>query len=312
MSAWASAESGGAPSSERGVPIRRVGVVGKPGHAGLAPALERLSAFASQHGIELLWDRTTLPLAPQGSGSPLDQGPVDLLMTLGGDGTFLRGAWIVAGRDVPVLGVNLGRLGFLTSLAEDDLEEGLTSILEGRYVLDWRSTLEAVVLRGAEGAGDRFLALNDIVVHKSGVARVTRLEVSVGEGADHDEIGRFSGDGVIVATPTGSTAYSLSAGGPIISPALECILVTPICPHSLSYRSLVLSPVRPVTVRSLDPSEELILTVDGAVGRHLYPGEAVVVWPGKARIPLVRLEGQTFFSTLRRKLSWAARPVDRD
>jgi NAD+ kinase len=287
--------------------IRSVGVVGKAEYPGLPAILTRLASFAATHDLELHFDPATLPLAPAGSGLPLDQAPVDLLLTLGGDGTFLRGAWIVASRETPVLGVNLGRLGFLTSLAEGELERGLESVLAGRHELDWRSTLEATVLGPDGEPGERFTALNDIVVHKGGLARVTRLDVSAGLGEEQEEVGRFSGDGVIIATPTGSTAYSLSAGGPIVSPALECMLVTPICPHSLAFRSLVLSAHRPVTVRALELTEELVLTVDGQVGKHLASGESVVVSQGSTRIPLVRLEGQSFFTTLRRKLNWALR-----
>jgi NAD+ kinase len=146
-----------------------------------------------------------------------------------------------------------------------------------------------------------------MVVHKGGVARVTRLDLLVGTDGNEDEIGSFSGDGVIVATPTGSTAYSLSADGPIIDPSMECIVVTPICPHTLAVRPLVVPAEDRITIRAQKRSETLFLTVDGQVGRELSAADTVVVQRGDARIRLIRFPGQTFFSTLRRKLNWAVR-----
>lgn len=289
--------------------IQRIGVVGKPEDAELPVMLDALACFAEKHDLTLLYDAGTLPFVPD--GLLLDGEPVDLLLTLGGDGTFLRGARNVAGTNTPVLGLNLGRLGFLTSLAEEELEEGLGQVLAGQYGLDWRHTLEAHVVPANGSDGQRFTALNDVVIHMTGVARVVRLDLRTEDGGNEDTIGQFSGDGVIISTPTGSTAYSLSAGGPIVSPAVECLVVTPICPHSLAFRSLVLPASRAVTVRCLDRTGDLVLTVDGQVGRDLGADDTVVVAQGPVRIPLIRLEGHTFFSTLRRKLNWAVRLGER-
>jgi NAD+ kinase len=199
-------------------------------------------------------------------------------------------------------------MGFLTSITLNGVEEDLERLFSGDYVLDSRSTLEACVV-GEDGAKrERYLALNDFVVHKGGMARVTRLDLLVGEGEDQEEIGRFSGDGVVLSTPTGSTAYSLSAGGPIVAPAVGCLIVTPICPHTLAVRPLVISSRETVTVRSLERSGSLVLTVDGQAGTELGEGESVVVRQAPARVHLVRFPGQTFFSTLRQKLNWAIRP----
>jgi NAD+ kinase len=164
-----------------------------------------------------------------------------------------------------------------------------------------------VVAEGGERR-DRYLALNDFVIHKGGMARVTHLDLLVGEGEEKEEISRFSGDGVVLSTPTGSTAYSLSAGGPIVAPAMDCIIVTPICPHTLAVRPLVISPQETVTVRPLDRAGTLVLTVDGQAGGDFTMGESVVIRQGTARVDLVRFPGQTFFSTLRQKLNWAIRP----
>jgi NAD+ kinase len=233
---------------------------------------------------------------------------VDLLITLGGDGTLLWGARLVAERDVPVLGINLGHMGFLTSIGQEEIEDALERLFAGEYFLDSRSTLHATLV-GEDGLEHgRYLALNDFVIHKRGMARVTRLELLVGEGEGREEIGGFSGDGVVLSTPTGSTAYSLSAGGPIVAPSMACIIVTPICPHTLSVRPLVISATETLTVSPLDRAGRLVLTVDGQQKAELSAGESVVIRAASARVDLIRIPGQTFFSTLRKKLNWAIRP----
>ena len=165
------------------------------------------------------------------------------------------------------------------------------------------------MLDGAGERGEPVMALNDVVIHKAGVARVTRLDLWV-RGEDwEDEIGSFSGDGVVVSTPTGSTAYSMSAGGPIIVPELDCFLVTPICPHTLAVRPLVVPGGAEIRITALERGEPLFMTLDGQEGRPLEDGDHVVVGMGHARVPLVRLPEYSFFTTLRRKLNWAATPA---
>jgi NAD+ kinase len=218
---------------------------------------------------------------------------------------------MAAGRDVPVLGINLGHLGFLTAAGEDEVEDALGRLTTGDFLLDRRFTLKATVVSPAgESLGGAFVALNDFVLHKAGVARVTRLDLSVGLGAHQDEIGSFSADGVIVATPTGSTAYSMSAGGPIVVPSVECIAVTAICPHTLAVRPLVVPVDARIRIRAVDRPEDLVLTVDGQEGEVLHGGDSVVVERGDVEIPLVRFPGQSFFATMRRKLNWAIRSAE--
>lgn len=278
----------------------RIGVVGHPRYAGLNAGVTRIIDFARAHGLELSFEEE---LAPRGDGPLLDPDLIpdlDLLVTLGGDGTLLRGARMVAPHGVPVLGVNLGHLGFLTSVGPDELETGLEAAVEGRAVLDERMVLEA----RAEGENGQvhgaYLALNDAVLHRGGVARMIRMAIY----AHDEEVGTYSADGIILATPTGSTAYSLSAGGPIVAPAVDCIIATPISPHTLAVRPLILSAAETVTVEVLSPTEELILTIDGQEGARLLPGDRVVVSRAPVPLRLMRLPGQTFFSTLRRKLRW--------
>lgn len=300
-----------ARTNEAGPAFRRVGVVGQPRYGVLEDVMRRLRAFADERGVELRCERELADLGPD--GPPFLEpraGDLDLLVTLGGDGTLLRGARMVAGLDVPVLGINLGHLGFLTAVAEDEVGESLDRIFSGDYVLDRRFTLEAVVVHDDGSPGDRVLALNDFVIHQRGVARMTRLDLFVGRDDRQEEIGSFSGDGVILATPTGSTAYSLSAGGPLIVPTVECIVVTPIAPHTLAVRPLVIPAGEEVRIRGRGSTETLVLTVDGQVGQELQPDDEVRVRRSDVRIPLVRLPDQSFFSTLRRKLNWAVRGGD--
>jgi NAD+ kinase len=234
-----------------------------------------------------------------------DPAGIDLLVTLGGDGTLLRGVRQVVGHNVPVLGVNLGRLGFLTSVRPPDLEDALSKALAGEAYLDPRFTLEGRIINGDGAQGPRLWALNDLVLHKGGAARVTRLDLEVGRDGKLEEVGSFSADGVIVATPTGSTAYSLSAGGPIIAPTMDCIVVTPISPHTMAMRPLVLPDHVRLTIRPLERYDDLVVTADGQVAYSVGPGDRVEVEKGAERVSLVRFQGQTFFRTLRRVLNWA-------
>jgi NAD+ kinase len=279
-----------------------MGVVGHPRYTVLSHALHRLLAYAAREGIEVLLEDALLAEAAGGTAALRDEDcpSLDLLVTLGGDGTLLRGARLVATCGVPVLGINLGHLGFLTSAAADEAEAAVAAFFGGQTVMEERMALEVrAVTAGGTPCGD-FLALNDAVLHKGGVARMIRLLVS----ARDEEVGSYSADGIILATPTGSTAYSLSAGGPIVSPGLDCIIATPICPHTLAVRPLVLPAHETITVEVLSPSEELLLTIDGQEDARLEPGDRVTVRRAENPVRLVRFPGQTFFSTLRQKLRW--------
>lgn len=288
--------------------MHRIGIVAKPTGVDLVAVLGRVRRWAEGAGVTLFGEVESLP-AGHGLRALAPDQPLDLLLSLGGDGTLLRAARLRAGEEVPVLGVNLGQLGFLTTVGGAEMEAALDRVIRGEYSLDRRFTLEASVLHGDGSNGRSFLALNDFVIHKGGVARVTRLDLAVGVGEGRDEIGSFSGDGVILSTPTGSTAYSLSAGGPIIVPEVDCIVVTPIAPHTLAVRPLVIPAADVVEVRAVARSEELVLTVDGQFGVELEAGDSVRVGRGAVTVPIVRFPGQTFFATLRRKLNWAVPPT---
>lgn len=287
--------------------FRRIGVAGHPRHAAMPMIIAELQRAAESRGAELLVEEQLQEHAPHARGfRPAD---LDLLVTLGGDGTMLRGARMVARTGTPVLGVNLGRLGFMTAVRRAELSTALESLFAGDYWLDVRSTLDVVVRGDHRTSENSFIALNDAVLHKGGFARVIRLSVHV--GPDQQEVGTYTADGIILSTPTGSTAYSLSAGGPIVVPSLDCLIATPICPHTLVVRPLVLPMDMEVTVTPLEGVDEVILTVDGQDGAELRPGERLTVRRGLATVSLVRFAGQNFFATLRHKLHWALQYSDR-
>jgi len=292
-------------------PVRRIGVVLRRRPADEEAILNRLRAFCDAHDVELFFEPDADP-PYEARPIELDGENLDVVLSLGGDGTLLRAARFATRYQLPVLGINVGRLGFLTATGEADMERCLGHLVAGEFELDRRFTLKAEVRASDGSVGPTHMALNDYVIHTSGAARVTRLHLRVGKGESADEIGSFAGDGVILATPTGSTAYSLSSGGPIVVPEVECIVVTAICPHSLGVRPLVVPASEEITVNPLDPDPELQLTVDGRVARVLPAGAQVVVARGADEVLLVRMPGQTFFGTMRRKLHWAIRPPDRD
>ena len=290
-------------------PIRSLAVVYREHTAEVLAIVDRLVRWAQEHDLKVIVEEN----AGRGPDPSLDLAadPVDLVVALGGDGTFLRASRLVVGTDVPVLGVNLGRLGFLTAIPDSYLEGGLHQVIDGNAVIEHRFRLGAMIETEGEVKTDKFFALNDIVIHTSGAARVTPLTLHVGGGTEMEEVGSFAADGVILSTPTGSTAYSMSAGGPIIAPEVEAIVVTPICPHSLAVRPLVVPAHQVIRVGSLDSEADHQLTVDGQVVHGLGPGQKVIVAREEHPLALVRLPGQTFFKTMRRKLNWAVRPPER-
>ncbi|MGH7474986.1 MAG: NAD(+)/NADH kinase [Longimicrobiales bacterium] len=285
--------------------VRRVGVVGHRRYATLAAALDALRRCADTHELTLLAEDWLAPaLHAESFDGPegFDAGPLDLLITLGGDGTLLRGARLVVAAETPILGVNLGHLGFLTSVGPDHLDDALTRVLRGDCWMDRRMTLEARVVRAGQVEEPGFIALNDAVIHKGGSARMIRLALKAGEAME--EVGTYNADGIIVSTPTGSTAYALSAGGPIVVPTMDCILATPICPHTLVIRPLIVPASFVLTLEILTPLEDVYLTVDGQESASLTPDDCVVIRRAPTSVPLIRFHGHTFFGTLRRKLHW--------
>lgn len=279
----------------------KVGVIGNPRYGQLGALLARVAAAAPGRDFTLYSEAELLKLWPDPKPQPLAGERLDCLITFGGDGTLLRGARLLDGADTPILGFNLGRIGFLTTASPQTLDWALDALVRGAYTRESRLTLHSDIA-GREGqARPQALALNDVVVHKGGVARVIRMRISV----DGDEVGSYSSDGIVVSTPTGSTAYSLSAGGPIVVPEVDAIVVTAICPHTLAVRPLVVPSTATIQVEPIPPwEEEVLVSFDGQVGTAMRAGDVLQVRRSDRRVQLIRLGPESFFARLRKKLQW--------
>ena len=276
----------------------RIGVVGHQGYEGLAEIIALLEAEAPKLGLELSYE-PTLQHGPADRQLLRSPEGLNALISLGGDGTLLRAARFLDGADVPIMGVNLGKLGFLTSCRGKDFAKMLPRLAKGQYQTDSRMTLEAMPT-GPGNSAKLLRALNDVVLHKGGFARVLRLKVTV----NREEIGTLAADGIVISTPTGSTAYSLSAGGPIVAPTVESILITPVSPHTLAVRPILLPPDAIITVQPIDAPQEVLVTIDGQVGTSLGTDQGLTIRSSSQRVKIVRFTGTTFFGRLRRKLGW--------
>jgi NAD+ kinase len=285
--------------------FKRIALTVKAGQsAAVASLLERMVALLRRHKLDIALDAAAATLAGAKSAGQLDEvvDGADLLVVLGGDGSVLAAVRAIGARRVPVLGVNLGHLGFLTDVAPDEAEGALEATLRGDCTLLERSRFEVSQRRGAKELS-RDLVLNDAVITKgSALARLIELEASVGARM----VSTYRSDGLIVATPTGSTAYNLSAGGPILDPRVRAAILNPICPHTLTQRPLVLPDDVEISVR-LCSQEEAALTLDGQVGATLETGDVVRVVKAAEPARFVVTPPHDSFGTLRTKLGWGSR-----
>jgi len=225
---------------------------------------------------------------------------VDLIISLGGDGTLLRAARLVAAEDIPVFGVNLGGLGFLTQIGIDDLEKSLEKLYRERYFLDERMMLNCTVKRREEEI-KKFTALNDVVIGKGAFARIISLATYV----NNDYVITYSADGLVVSTSTGSTAYSLSAGGPIVNPGINSIMLTPICPHTLSARPFIIGENDQVKIKLESSEEKVMVTIDGQEGFVLKSKDEVIIKKSDHKAQLITFKEKSFYAILREKLRWS-------
>ncbi len=285
--------------------MQKVGIVAKPNKPEAGPILGDLVRWLEERGCEALLDQEAAAMhAPAGPGLPRAEvvGRADLIIVLGGDGTLLSVARLIGPREVPILGVNLGGLGFLTEVTLLELYPTLDSVLKRAFGVSRRMTLSASSLRGGEVV-ERHEALNDVVLTKSAPSRIADLETHV----NGEYVSTFRADGLIVSTPTGSTAYCLSAGGPIIYPTLPALVVIPICPHTLTNRPLVLPDSAVIEIVHSSPTEDIHLTLDGQVGVALRRRDVVSVQRSARTITLVKSPKLNYFELIRTKLKWGER-----
>ena len=281
--------------------MTRLGVVANPRYDRLGGLLREVADSAGRIGFTLCLE-SGLDEFLEGAEQLESPDEIDFLLTLGGDGTLLRGARFLAGRQVPILGINLGRVGFLTCCGTDEMIRSLERVAANEHRIERRMTLETYTQQGAGQPPWR--ALNDVVLHKGGFARVVRLSVTV----DEELIAAYAADGIVISTPTGSTAYNLSAGGPVVVPGVESLVITPISAHSLATRPVVMPPTAVIELEAYDGPEELMVTIDGQVGATVPPRDKLIVRRAEAPVLLVRFPEVTFFSRMRRKLGWSGLP----
>jgi NAD+ kinase len=284
--------------------MKRIGIYAKKNHPDAGRLAGEVRTYLQQRKIEVYLEESLAAQVENGQGYPGGSIPalVDLVIVLGGDGTLISVARQLGELQVPILGVNLGRLGFLTELTYDELYPVLENVLKGDYSVSNRMMLEAVVLRGDKVAG-RFRTLNDVVINKGALARIIDMETSVNE----NYLTTFRADGLIVSTPTGTTAYNLAAGGPIIHPGLHCLAIAPICPHMLTNRPIIVSDEAVIRIEVRFEDEEVMLTADGQVGMPLAGGDVVEVRKSPYTTLLVKSPDRDYFQVLRTKLLWGER-----
>jgi NAD+ kinase len=281
-------------------PYQNVGIVIKPGYEGTQDLLQNIFSWMQQRGASLLWftENPKMPGMKPVSKEEF-QNRCDMIMVLGGDGTFLAAGKLALHKDVPILGINLGRLGFLTEITVQEMIPALEKIHEGQVVIETRHLLVASIKKGKQTIFEEHV-INDAVISKAGIARLLEIETRVNQHF----LALFKADGLIISTPTGSTAYSLAAGGPIVFPTMEAIVMTPICPHSLNHRPLVVPDHLTISVHAVTPAENVSLTLDGQAMRVLQNEEYVEIAKSPYHLRLIKSPFKGYFDILKSKLRW--------
>ncbi len=281
----------------------RIALVGRHASPGLAQPLSRLAAFLAERGHQVLIEADTAPLPGYPSiAADAFTGAIDLAIVVGGDGTILSIARQVAPIDIPLIGINQGRLGFLTDIPFDRMEGALAAMLAGRYHEQLRTLLTVSVVR-TDGGGDQALALNDVVVNRGALGSMIECEVEI----DGRYAYRLRADGIIVATPTGSTAYALSAGGPILAPGLACLLLVPVAPHALTHRPIAIGDDASIAI-TVVRGRDAAMHSDGQAHFPLDEGDRVTVARAPFRARFLHPAEHDYFATLREKLHWSETP----
>ncbi len=285
--------------------IKRIGIISKPKKAEIGELVMPLLEWLRKRELEVFIDKetaSTLPTPEKCITRNEMASAVDLLVVLGGDGTLLATARVLAGKPVPILAVNLGGLGFLTNVTREELFPTLETVLTGNFKTERRVQIEADIVR-ADEAMATFLALNDVVLNKGAIARILDFEVCV----DGKLVSTYKSDGLIVSTPTGSTAYSLAAGGPVVAPSVQAFIITPICAHTLTDRPLVISDSAKIEVVVKSQRESSYVTVDGQVGIAARSEDIVRMRKASSWVELVEPAEKNYFEILRQKLKWGGR-----
>ena len=283
---------------------KSVGIVSKPGKPELTQIVPQLQAWFKQRDYQVVADHET---AAYGDGlqtverEAIGSRPLDFVVVLGGDGTLLSAARFVSKQGIPILGVNLGTLGFLTEVPLADLYPSLEAVDQKQYSLDTRALLHCQLVRGQQCIAT-YEALNDVIINKASIARLSNLDLYI----DQLFVSNYQADGLIVSTPTGSTAYSMAAGGPILMPSVEAFVITPVSPHALTHRPVVVRDSVEIMIVVKTDQETAYLSIDGQVGMPVENGDRVVCLKSQYAVRLLRIK-KTFFDVLSTKLKWGQR-----
>lgn len=284
-----------------------MGLVANPDKPAASPLLRRAAELAAAAGLQVFAEARAAEMAdltaPRCKGVAELARQSDLIIVFGGDGTMLGAARDLAGASTRLLGINVGGLGFLTAAHANEMETALESIWRREYEIDVRDLIQAQ--GSASGQPVDQVALNDFVISRGAASRLIELEVTV----DGETLTRYRCDGLVVCTPTGSTAYSLAAGGAVISPNAQALTITPVCPHTLSNRSVIVNMDSVIEVKSLSERLEVFLSADGQVQIPLSTGDTIRIGRSPRQIRLLRLPGSSFFNTLRKKLNWSGSSI---
>ncbi len=294
----------------RGVePLRRgaylkIGIIGKTNIEKTFELVSALSKWLVDRGVEVYLDKPLAKRSPAGKAAAAEKIPalVDIILVFGGDGTFLGVARLASKHGTPILGINLGGLGFLTEVTVDEIHPMMERILAGDYEVEDRHMLLTTIRRGRKKIG-KHEVLNDVVINKQAMARIIDLAIYI----DGSHVTTYKADGLILSTPTGSTAYSLSAGGPIVHPTLPVTILTPICPHTLTNRPLVVSSSMKVEIAITTQEPDTYLTLDGQIGIQLSTGDVVEAIQSNTIVKLIKSPYRDFFTILKTKLMWGER-----
>jgi NAD+ kinase len=281
--------------------MKVIGILTKPKFPNMKPTLTQLVAWLREQGKDVILDPKAAALI--GKSASRYQGRIadkaDMVIVLGGDGTMLNAARLVEERSVPILGINMGGLGFLTEVGGEDLYKTLERVFAKEYTLEERLMLRTHLDR----RGKRIVqatVLNDVVVTKGELSRMIAMTIAI----DGQFVTSLRGDGLILSTPTGSTAYSMSAGGPIVTPSVNALVITPICPHTLTHRPLLVPSTATLAITLTSHDKGAMATFDGQVGVAMTEGDTVAITPSRHKTKLIRLPERTYYDVLRRKLKW--------
>ncbi len=292
--------------------FRNVGIIAKAKVKNIDKIVKELTEYLKRWGVNIvLGEEAAESLGEKGVSRERLAAHVDMIIVLGGDGTFISAARSVneSEKDIPILGINLGRMGFLTEVPLSKMFDVLEKVFsKGDYLIEERMMLDVEIYNNSTFVS-RKTVFNDVVVSKGALARIVPINVKVSFGEKLLNVATYHADGLIVSTPSGSTAYNLAAGGPIVYPTLDCVILTPICPHTLSNRPIVLPDNAQLTIKIVENIKDIFATLDGQMGYKITPNQKLIVRKSTRKIKIITQKDKNYFDVLRTKLNWEERKI---